>query len=495
MEKIIKAPMLYCALLCCTVSVFSFYNRIYIWALVLVVATVSIFFLFKDNYKVVLATALVIPVLLSVNNVYSKIDAVKTLDNTVVKEQFVATADISLKDNYSYIEAKCVSGKELPNGLKITIYYYGNNVVLSGQCFESEVKIRLFDGNNTKKSFYANGEYLTGTTKSFTITNQESKFYGLIGKVRRYVKKSIFQYLSGDTAGLLIAISDGDKSYLSDMLLGGAKISGISHVLVVSGMHLSILLGGIFSVINRLFKNKYLHLLLCIGFTVFLSSICGFSISVVRASLMYVVSALAPVFNRDRDSLNSLGIAVYIILLFNPFAVFSVAFMLSSLATYSVIELSPFYTKVIMYKARFNSKFMFTLLSLICNAFFAVIMTLPVLVVYYGYVSLVSIITNILITYAISAALSFTALALIIPEFFILSGFRQLLMLTSGLFAGYVIEVVTDISLFPFASVNMGKYMEYISLLFVGLFIALKIIKKPKYIRKFIDKEVWYANY
>ncbi len=128
-------------------------------------------------------------------------------------------------------------------------------------------------------------------------------------------------------------------------------ISGIAHLLAISGDHLGIVALLSFSlffwVLRRSeflllsFSVKKLASFLTIPFLLLYTLIAGGGISVVRSAIMVIVLFLSILFDRERHLLHSLALAAFLILLFSPPSLFDVSFQLSFLAVLSILYLVP----------------------------------------------------------------------------------------------------------------------------------------------------------
>ena len=184
---------------------------------------------------------------------------------------------------------------------------------------------------------------------------------------------------NGDTAGLLVALTTGDKTLISDKFAGNIKTTGISHVVVVSGMHLAIIMMAVFWCLDRLFYNKYIRCIISVLSVILISAVCGFTMSITRAGAMFIVAGLAPVFSRENDSLSSLLTAVTAVLISAPFAIFNISFQLSVLSTLAIIWVVPFYSKLIKERFNIKSKILNLLIDTFLCSVSAIIFTLPYL--------------------------------------------------------------------------------------------------------------------
>lgn len=265
----------------------------------------------------------------------------------------------------------------------------------------AEISLPSDDYNKTDVSALSDSTALEADCDSFDILWQCTKtpyYYCL--KLRTAVTDRINAFSDGDSAGLLCGMLFGDTNNISDNTLSDFRTSGIAHLLAVSGLHTS-LWCGLLIALAKLFKigektrNTVCLIFLC-GFCV----ISAFTPSVMRASLMTGVALLAPFFKRRPDALNSLGIAVSVLLIINPYIILSVGFQLSAMSTLGVLLSSQtqykIHTLANSVKNRFLSKLVSFLLENICISAFAGLFTFPVSAAYFGVFCLVSPLTNIL---------------------------------------------------------------------------------------------------
>ena len=129
-------------------------------------------------------------------------------------------------------------------------------------------------------------------------------------------------------AGLIQSIVLGERPDMEDPVVEMYRMAGIYHLLVVSGLHLSILMMAVCLVLER-FMNKraagIIALVLMIGYTL----ITGASVSTVRSVIMAGVAVFGRVLYRDRDALSSVSFACILLLLYEPLYLFSIGFQLS----------------------------------------------------------------------------------------------------------------------------------------------------------------------
>ncbi len=129
-----------------------------------------------------------------------------------------------------------------------------------------------------------------------------------------------------NTAAFARALLLGDGSGIDYETNTALKLSGIRHIIAVSGLHVSILFGFIYLVTG---KRRFLTALVGIPCLVFFAAVAGFTPSITRACIMQGLVMLALLFEREYDPPTALAFAVLTMELFNPMVVTSISFQLS----------------------------------------------------------------------------------------------------------------------------------------------------------------------
>lgn len=139
--------------------------------------------------------------------------------------------------------------------------------------------------------------------------------------------------LDSETRGFLQALLLGDREGLSENIYDNFASAGVAHFLALSGMHLGIvvmILSTILAPFGFLFGRKGKLGILFVGIWAF-ALLTGMSVSIIRAAFMTSVILLSMLVQRRRQPLNSLCLAGFVILLFDPLALFNVGFQMSFL--------------------------------------------------------------------------------------------------------------------------------------------------------------------
>lgn len=160
-------------------------------------------------------------------------------------------------------------------------------------------------------------------------------------KIAKLFDASIF---SENAKALIVALTVGNKEYISDDMKSSFTNSGAVHVLAVSGLHVGIIyliLNYLLGFMNRSNHLKIMKTVLVVFFIWMYALITGLSPSVTRAALMFTLINIGTSLNRDISFYNILAGAALIMLVINPLNIFEVGFQLSFLAVGGIVFFQP----------------------------------------------------------------------------------------------------------------------------------------------------------
>lgn len=234
------------------------------------------------------------------------------------------------------------------------------------------------------------------TTKiySLNVTGREKSLPSFFAKSTDEI---LSDGLSGDSFGIAVGLLRGDTSYMNGEI-DGYRLSGIAHVFAVSGMHVGLVFAAA-SFIVGLFKVKRNVRPFIIAPLLFLYAyLCGNSPSAIRAAVMCSVAAAVRGFGEKSDRINGISVALFIVLVINPFDLFTAGLVLSFSVSFAIIILAPPLKRLF---ARFMpDKFSDSFAVIIA----AQTVAMPLSVGYFGSFPLVAIITNLMLLPFISVA-------------------------------------------------------------------------------------------
>ncbi len=320
----------------------------------------------------------------------------KALDGKTVSTRFYISElkESETGDFFTYtVKTVSVDCENAPQ--RITLKLRGKKRIDAdyGQIINGKLKLRL-TAENGFDSFgnFGNGIFLSANLSSFGVENSYvSGPERFILNARNALRDFIFGKAPKKEAAVITALLIGDKSNLTDDIKNDFSSSGTSHLLAVSGLHLTVLSGALFFFLKKLKVPKIPRSVISVFSVLSYMALTGFSKSVTRAGIMMIILLAGEVINEKSDTLNSLGFSVFVICL-NPFAVTDAGALLTVTAVLGLVTVEPLLAEKIKPK-NYILKF-FADIFLASLAVF--ITTLPVIFAFFGYVSLAGIFLNLI---------------------------------------------------------------------------------------------------
>jgi len=272
----------------------------------------------------------------------------------------------------------------------------------------------------------------------------------------------------GPSAAVLKALIIGDRSRISSEVRDQFNRAGVGHVLAISGLHI-----GIVAVVSFFLFHKLLGLvrpLLWRGWTRKVAAVCamvpvciyglvsGMSPSTQRAVIMVVAFLMTFLFEREHDTLNTLALAAFIILIIFPPALYSISFQLSFLAVLSIlyglscIRAAPAVDHQTV-KGGFGNHLRRKLIGFLLVSLLAICGTLPPVMYYFNQISLIGLVANFVVIPLVGfIVIPCGLLALFIYPLSKLMAYGCVQICLSGL--DYVLPVINALADLPFAAVK-----------------------------------------
>ena len=309
-------------------------------------------------------------------------------------------------DGYSSVEMKLTS-REGPH-LKFNLYDYSDR--LSGLEPGAQVSITAkFSFADTKYGdeslyYFSNGVFLKATLKAqpeilraggLSLRN----FLHYLNRAFVLRAQSIF---SADTSPFMQSLMLGDKSelYKDTALYTSMCRAGIMHTVAVSGMHIAFLVAFLKGVFGMGRSSISLYILVIWLFVM----MTGANPSAVRAGIMQTLILIAPLLRRNHDDITSLTFALAAILAFNPYSAASVGLQLSFASMLGIVLINEplFFSMYDVFSREERGRFTAGMISLVSASFSSMALAVPVMAVYFGYVSALSPLVCVLTMWAVS---------------------------------------------------------------------------------------------
>lgn len=290
--------------------------------------------------------------------------------------------------------------------------------------------------------------------------------------------------LPEEEAGLLRGVLLGDKTGISPELTEDFQTVGLSHLMAVSGLHMAIIMQLFFTLFLTLrIPRKLAAFLTSFAVLGFMAVTC-FVPSASRSGVMCLLFLAGQVISHRADSLNSLGLAVWILCLLNPYAAADIGLLLSFSATLGLILLAR---PTACWLNRFAPKqgiwrrFFRAVNSGLGTSVSAILFTLPVMALTFHNVSIIAFLANLLAlwpaTFMLQFALGAAVLYLILPHTLASMPFA----FAAGWIAKYLCAYVRALSDIPYASLpaSVGFVLLWIAAV-LALTGAALCLGKPK---------------
>lgn len=325
------------------------------------------------------------------------------------------------------------------------------------------------DSPYSSYGYWSDSIYLSASIDDIAVTNKvvRSPMVNIL-HLRQSIISVFSDIIGGDEGGIAIALVTGNKGYISRLVYDYFRYSGTTHIMAVSGLHLTVVAGAILFLLKKLRLPDYIISPVVIVTILSYMALAGFSKSIVRAGIMMGIMVSAPLFKTYGDSLNSLGLAVFIICL-NPYAVTDFGAMLSVLSTLSMILTSRL---IIHNPNTFESKIDEKIGSKVLDRFKAVyysisilIFTLPILYLMNGYMNISSIVANVV-------AVPLGSLAMIMAVVcFLLQKFSIFAIITKWIIH-IIIAFLRYISSFSGTIIPLG---DYFAIVIIGVLVIIAV--------------------
>jgi len=299
-------------------------------------------------------------------------------------------------------------------------------------------------------------------------------------KANAFLDEVLKEYLSEKAYSLTSALLLGNKMRLDSSVKYKFRLLGMSHMLAVSGLHLSILIGSLEKLLSKLRIKRNVYCIILIITTAFYAGLTGSSSSVKRAAVMLILYYLSFFTRQFHDSLTSLCFAAAFICFFDPPAILDIGLWLSFFSTYGIITYSFTVTRKNLsddppdpFVARTLKKLYHALLLGVFPVFFS----LPIVWISYGEISPISPFTNLLFSPLLTYIMY---LCPILPLLLPISYLPTLLGSIISFLSELMLKLIDFLSNYSTLVAINYRFTVYFVLFFIGSVLILSLIKQKR---------------
>ena len=334
---------------------------------------------------------------------------------------------------------------------------YGDKIQIKGE-FQEPQTARNYKGFDYKQ--YLKTLKIYGTVKVSTVQvidkNCANKLMQISNSIFLQIKSNIEKTYNEHISGIILGVMLGYTEQIDESVREDFSTSNISHVLAVSGMHISYIIILITNTTKKLLGKKPSKIIASFVLLVYMF-ITGFSISVVRASVMGILACMSFVVYRKSDTLNNISISTLITLINNPYSLTGLSFLLTYGGTLGIIYFQPIVQKIIKNIKIRNRKWKYVFLriqrkcekiiEIISVSLSAQIVIAPIMVQSFNTIGIGFLLTNLLLSLVIGII--------------VMGGFIQIIVsfisIKVGVLIARLIEIPTYILLL-ISKIDLGNF-------------------------------------
>lgn len=393
----------------------------------------------------------------------------------------------SSNQKYKFTSCKIiiVSDKNVTNKLGMSILC---------TCTYREFRISRNEGNFNERDYY----YGLGISGRFNIENESlynkiildgkySKYKTILYNFKNRIINRLNKISNKKYAGIFCALLVGDKSNIPEDIKEIYEKTGISHILSISGLHISII-GAAFFWLLRKKISLYTSVIITMVFVYSYGIIIGTAISAKRAVIMFMLGIIGKMLGRTYDIITALSLALIFSYMDNPGCLLNISLDMSYGAVLAIIFLANPIIKFVGIKSK--------IIKSLCFSEMIGIFTRPILANSFYRISIITSSLNVFVVPLMSVIIIFSIIGVIISFISIFAG-RIIYLIPTLLL--WLIEVVANFfSRIPYTYVlvgNQSKVKLIIYYVCLGLIIIYIYIRTHRKNKQQDDQEFWWIRY
>lgn len=411
--------------------------------------------------------------------IYGKVKDVNLIQKDKVK--FIVTTDSVVTTNHKIdgqFNLQCILKGKRDKLLKFyNAIYPGNKIKITRSIYEARDKRNPgeFDYKKYLESKGISAIVNLNKLKQVKILSKNKRFYkSIVFNIRKAIANKIEEQYSTQTSSLLKGLLLADRSNISYNTKVEFINAGVIHVLAVSGLHVGFIALIIIILLGRI--NLFLRSIITMIALFLFLIITGAQPSVIRAVIMGTVIILSFMFVRGTNIFNSLALAALIILLMKPGQLFSPGFQLSFSAVWGIAVFYPIFREIIS-KINVKSKAVEYILLFLCVSLGAQIGTLPFTLIYFGKLSIIALVINLIVIPLVGVIIATGIISLFLSV--ILPAVAVYYASANELFTTFMFWLIAKTGNLSISFIKISNFNYYDALLiFSFIFIFLSIRKK-----------------
>lgn len=356
-------------------------------------------------------------------------------------------------------------------------FYVGDILKFKGK-FEKGDIARNYNGFNYRNYLKQSKIYGIVMAEEINYISTEKDSYFIMGHLRSNLEKQIDNLYKDDYSEFLKGILIGNKSGLDEEIIKNFQKASISHILAISGLHISFILVGLNYLLQKIINNRKINNLILICFLIFFLVLTGSSVSCMRACIMNIFIILSSIFNRKNNFYRSFFISFILIIILNPYNILNQGLWLSYLGTIGIVLVFNLLYKSFNKKLKLQNKISIFILKSFTLSLSAQILIFPIMVYFFNNISLIFFISNIIISFFIAPILivGYTSISIFSP-------ISKILAIVENSMICFVFQTANFVSKIPFSNIFIiTPNIIFIILYYFSLFIFVIYFKNNRFL-------------
>lgn len=362
------------------------------------------------------------------------------------------------KDYNNKYVVKVIQNDDLKNSKNTRLILYvkkdkkffpGDIIRVTGS-FEKGALSRNYKGFNYRRYLKQNKIYGIVFSDNLEIVSKRKDMYYIFGKIRASLENKIDNLYEEECSGFLKELLIGNKSELDENIIEDFQNASISHILAISGLHISFIIMGINFILEKIINSKKTRSCLLILFLIFFLILTGNSVSCMRACIMNIFVIMSFLFHRKNSLYRSISMSFIFIIIINPYNIFSIGLWLSYGGTIGIMLISSCFNRLLFKKLKNISSIQFILNSFsLCVS--SQIFIFPIMIYVFNTFSLTFFISNIIVSNFIGFILALGYISILVS--FLCFPISKLIAYFEACMIFVILKLANVISKFPLSKI------------------------------------------
>ena len=384
------------------------------------------------------------------------------------------------------VEIEKIENRDVSKKIKTVLYSGKETELFKGEQILCEIKAFKNIPNRSQigKGAKIAGRIEEGSVKVLEEASLENKF---MSNLKFNLKVAIKQSVSSPYDSVLIAMLLGDIDEIDSKMHDSFVLTGISHVLCVSGLHISLIAVFFIGLFSLFFGKRLIADIIGIFACLLFVILTGAKPSAVRAFVMVVTLILTRHIARDYSPINTLGGIVLLFCMIEPEIVYNTGFIMSVFSVFSLCVVARKWNEIIFEKLSIKSGFLMYIISMFIASLTVSVFLMPILLIGTGYTSALAPFANLIILPLVSPVMILGAVCVLFGS----SGIGVLAGSMVDFLIDKMVIVADSLGKLPFAILPLN--LSFIKIWVFGTAMIVIVAMALKYLKGNIVKIVGFS--